>query len=307
MPPAQGQPSHPTVRRPAVAGMFYPDDPDECRALAASYVRPTASTNAGDEATEAKPWIGGIVPHAGWICSGAVAGRTIAALAQARPVVDVVVVFGAVHTPGALEGAALDTHDKWLTPGGDASLPTELQSSLAQASALFQYRSEFHRREHAVEVEVPLIEQAWPTAVLLPIEVPLIDDAIAIGRQTAKTIAEAKLRPVFLASSDLTHYGANYAFAPAGIGPQGIRWAFDNDRRLLDRVAKFDVDAVMPEVHERANACGGGAIAAMMAASREFGATAGRVLWQTNSYQTLADVAPQPPTNAVGYAAVVVG
>jgi AmmeMemoRadiSam system protein B len=60
-------------------------------------------------------------------------------------------------------------------------------------------------------------------------------------------------------------------------------------------------------VREHANACGGGAIAAMMSACRELGATGATVLRHANSYETLAAVAPQSPDNAVGYAAVVVG
>jgi AmmeMemoRadiSam system protein B len=55
------------------------------------------------------------------------------------------------------------------------------------------------------------------------------------------------------------------------------------------------------------SACGGGAIAAMLAACRELGAMEARVLRHASSYETLRDVAPQPATNAVGYAAVVVG
>ncbi len=303
---AQGSTSRYSVRPPAVAGLFYPAEAQACRQLAAAYVQPRPQTA---RLVAARAWIGGIVPHAGWICSAAVAGQTIAAMAPpGKQVVDVVVVFGAVHTPANLQAAALDTHRSWLVPGGDSPLPQELEAKLVESSSmLFDFQEEFHRNEHAVEVELPLIQQAWPKASVLPIEVPLIDAAIEIGQRTARQIAAANLNAVFLASSDLTHYGPNYGFAPAGVGENGIRWAMDNDRRLLDAVARFDVESIVPEVRGRLNACGGGAIAAMMAASREFGASTGQVIWQTNSYQTLADVAPQPPTNAVGYAAVVVG
>ena len=116
-----------------------------------------------------------------------------------------------------------------------------------------------------------------------------------------------KLRPVFLASSDLTHYGQNYGLAPAGLGFPGLRWAMENDQRLLLLVNQYQAEQIVPEVRGRTNACGGGAIAAMLAACREFGATEARVLRHTNSFQTLADVAPQSPNNAVGYAAVAVG
>jgi len=55
------------------------------------------------------------------------------------------------------------------------------------------------------------------------------------------------------------------------------------------------------------NACGGGAIAAMLSACRELGANEARVLHHANSYETLSVIDPQPPDNAVGYASVVVG
>jgi AmmeMemoRadiSam system protein B len=73
-------------------------------------------------------------------------------------------------------------------------------------------------------------------------------------------------------------------------------------------VADGPVERIVTEVRERANACGGGAIAAMLAACRELGsASEVRVLHHANSYETLAVIEPQPPDNAVGYASVVVG
>ena len=95
------------------------------------------------------------------------------------------------------------------------------------------------------EVELPLVQQAWPGAAVLPIEVPLIEQAIEIGRRTAREVMAAKLRPVFLASSDLTHYGVNYGFAPAGLGMHGLNWAKENDRRLAER----------PRMWRRASRC----------------------------------------------------
>ena len=168
-----------------------------------------------------------------------------------------------------------------------------------------EYR--LHAREHAVEVELPLIRAAWPDVTVLPVEVPLTDFSGEIGRTTARQVETGRYRAVYLASSDLTHYGPAYRFAPAGVGPQGLAWAKDNDRRLLDLVEAMRIDDVVPEVRQRANACGGGAIAAMLAACREAGANRATVLRHANSFETLAAVAPQPPTDAVGYAAVVVG
>jgi AmmeMemoRadiSam system protein B len=296
-----------SVRSPAVAGIFYPAEGRECRSMAEAMLR-----MANEPAEETAPsWTGGIVPHAGWICSGAIAAQTVAALARLRPfdVVDVVVIFGAVHSPTYADYAALDTHGQWQLPAGEAHVNAELTRRLTESSAsLFEMDERFHRREHAVEVEVPLVQVAWPSASILPVEVPAIDVAAEIGRRTAIEVTRAQLSAVFLASSDLTHYGPNYDFAPAGIGEDAMRWALDNDRRLLEAVTDLSVERIVPEVREHFNACGAGAIAAMLAACRELGANQARVLRHANSYQTLAGAGhPQKPVNAVGYASVVVG
>jgi AmmeMemoRadiSam system protein B len=291
------------VRAPAVAGMFYPANPTECQRAAAEFVtsRPELNAVAGE-----RKWLGGVVPHAGWVCSAAFAGHTIATLAAVGDV-DVVVVFGAVHTPAPLERAALDSHATWQTPGQEAELPLEIESRLIEQGGLFTVDERFHHREHAVEVELPLIRAAFPKAAVLPVEVPLFDNAISIGVATARQIIASKQRAVYLASSDLTHYGPDYQFAPVGVGLEGLQWALDNDRRLLELIAGMRTEEIVNEVRTRANACGGGAIAAMMAACRELGAGGGKLLSHANSYQTLANVAPQPPTNAVGYASLVIG
>jgi hypothetical protein len=289
----------PTVRPPAVAGRFYPADEGQCRAEAKTYLYLQSPASE-------KKWIGGLVPHAGWVCSGAVAGQAIATIA-AQGNVDVVIIFGAVHTPIQCNAAALDSHPRWAMPAGQAVLAGDLQKKLEQKGTLFAVDARMHAQEHAVEVVVPMIQEAFPNTPILPIEVPAMDVAELIGRKTVQCVAEAGLRAVYLASSDLTHYGPNYRFTPAGVGPAAMEWTKDNDRHLLRLITELAADRVVSEVHHRYNACGAGAITAMLAACRACGATLAKTLWHTNSYETLAKVAPQPPHNAVGYAAVVVG
>ncbi len=154
---------------------------------------------------------------------------------------------------------------------------------------------------------MPLIQAAWPRAQILPIEVPPEPAAVELGRSVARAIVSAGLSAVYLASSDLTHYGPNYRFAPAGVGEAAMRWAMENDLRVLRIVADMTPEKIVPEARTHNNACGAGAIAAMMAACLEQGASKAVVLRHTSSYQTLAAVAPQTPDNAVGYAAVWVG
>jgi AmmeMemoRadiSam system protein B len=303
------KPSTGSLRPPAVAGTFYPEDADACRRAVTQFFDRAVSDAVADADPDAGAprWRGGVVPHAGWICSGAIAARTIEALARANADAppDVVVVFGAVHTPVTIAFAALDSHAAWDLPGEPARVAEELGRRLVGTTrGLFLVEDRLHEHEHAVEVELPLVRHAWPGATVLPVEVPPVDGAIDVGLATARAVEALGQRAVYLASSDLTHYGPAYRFAPAGIGPQGLAWAKSNDCRLLERVVAGEAAGVLAEARDNLNACGPGAIAAMLAAT---GATHGRVLRHASSYETLADVHPQPPTDAVGYAAVVVG
>ncbi len=294
-------------RPPAVAGLFYPDDPESCRSLARQFVdgAPVDPEPAG------RRWIGGIVPHAGWVCSGAIAGQTIAAIRRSWISADakepeLIVVFGAVHSAMPIEIAALDSHSAWEVPGGESAVSEEVRRYLSEG-AWFGIDDRFHAREHAVEVELPLIQHAWPGAAILPVEVPVIEMAGRIGIETFGRIAASGLRAIYLASSDLTHYGPAYGFTPAGIGPEALAWAKDNDRKLLEIVTDMRFESVVPEVWRHNNACGGGAIAAMLAACGQSGANTGRVLRHANSSETLAGIARKSDESAVGYASVVVG
>ncbi len=154
---------------------------------------------------------------------------------------------------------------------------------------------------------MPLVRAVWPNALVLPIEVPLSEWSVEMGQRTAWHVESAGLKPVYLASSDLTHYGPAYGFVPAGVGETGLKWALENDNRLLRVITDGSPEQVVPEVQTHRNACGGGAITAMLAACRASGASDVRVLRHTNSYQTLMAYSPPPADDAVGYAAVVVG
>jgi MEMO1 family protein len=296
-----------SVRYPAVAGLFYPDRAEECRAAADRLLEIGKRESAKSRVEFGSPVVGAIVPHAGWVCSGAIAAEAIAGAARRCASPDLVVVFGAIHTPIPIEKMALDSYGQWVLPGEVFAVTTELRDRLCADRGLFAVDDRFHSREHAVEVELPLIRLAWPEAAILPIETPPNERAVEAGRAVARMVKEMGLSAVYLASSDLTHYGPSYRFAPAGVGPSGLEWAMENDRRLLDAVCSMDAERVVPEATEHLNACGAGAIAAMMGACQTAGATRAHILKHSSSYQTLALVAPQAPENAVGYAAVMLG
>ncbi|MDP9172701.1 MAG: AmmeMemoRadiSam system protein B [Planctomycetota bacterium] len=298
-----------TVRSPAVAGTFYPAETERCTAAAHELMNFGRAQMAGRAfpPLKGKAALGAIVPHAGWICSASIAAEAIAAVAAQAADIDLVVVFGAIHTPLPAEKGVLDSYGAWALPGGTSPIATLLRDELAALPSQFVVDDRFHQLEHAVEVELPLVQVAWPRALVLPIEAPPNMLALEIGQTVAARIAASGLSAIYLASSDLTHYGPNYRFAPAGVGEAGLAWAMENDERLLRIVTDMTPERIVPEVQARYNACGAGAIAAMMSACMAGGASSAVVLRHANSCQTLAAVAPQPPDNAVGYAAVWIG
>ncbi len=284
------------IREPAVAGTFFPSAAEECRrALIASF-----------EASVTPPVIdgrivAGLVPHAGWVCSGKVTAAVVTAISRQRSPATFVV-LGAVHR---LKGpqAAVFAGGRWELPGGSIEIDERLAERVMGYTNLIVDDAYAHEAEHSIEVQVPFIQHVFPEAKLLPIMVPPTAHATEVGQAVARTLQAYDYDAVVLASSDLTHYGRRYAFAPHGEGVEGVEWAKNvNDRRLIDLLLKLDADAVVPEAAKHRNACGAGAIAAAMSAAQSLGADTGVLLDHTTSYET---VGPDPGNNAVGYAGVV--
>ena len=138
-----------------------------------------------------------------------------------------------VHTPMPISRAALDSHGTPMKRPRQRIWAQALTAGLPGSGGLFAVDERFHQQEHAVEVELPLIQAAWPGVLVLPVEVPAIESAVEIGRAAAKRVKQLGLRGVYLASSDLTHYGPAYRFTPSGIGLPALEWAKENDRRIL--------------------------------------------------------------------------
>lgn len=286
-------------RDPAVAGLFYPADPHACRTDAEQCFAAARQTAGAND----NPILGGVVPHAGWVYSGAIAAHTIAA-ARRQPAIETFVVFGAMHRVRS-RTAVLYASGSWHTPLGAIEIDEELARAVLSASPLIIDDETAHESEHSIEVEVPLLQMIAPAARLLPILVPPGPAAADIGRIVAEQVRTLRRRTLFLGSSDLTHYGPRYGFTPAGAGAEGLRWAKDvNDRRLLDLLEILDAEQVVDEAHTHHNACGSGAIAATVAACRHLGATRGQVLRHVSSAEVLGPRG-HDMLDAVDYASVV--
>jgi len=288
------------VRTPAVAGQFYPQSHQQCEAEVEELL---SAPEAGGRPAIAGTAVGGIVPHAGWVCSGAVAGEVLRVLLGDAGV-ETAVVFGAVHRHGVRQ-ACVVPDGTWSTPLGDVPIDEELAAAVADTGGLIAADADAHAREHSIEVQVPLIRHLAPSIRLLPVLVPPGEAAPEVGRAVAEKVRQLGRRSIFVGSTDLTHYGPRYGFTPRGFGPEGLAWAKDvNDRRMIDLILNLRAGEVVPESQRHHNACGAGAVAACIAASREAGATRAEVLRHTTSNEVLRDRYGEM-TDAVGYVGIV--
>lgn len=279
------------IREPAMAGRFYADTSQACLA--------DAKQCFPDEAPHFPSRVyGGLVPHAGWMYSGPVAGLVFSALAGQKNL-ETVVLLGAVHHVMG-ERAALFPRGAWETPIGPVRIDEHLADRVLALTNLVEDDPAQHESEHSIEVQVPLIRHALPDVKILPIMVPPSPRAVRIGAAVGRAILDARRNAVVVASSDLTHYGPRFRFTPQGVGPQAIRWAHDvNDRAILDRIERLEADGIVPEARRNRNACGSGAIAAAVAAATQIGAIRALILAHTNSQEILPDA---QATDSVGYA-----
>lgn len=278
-------------RMPVAAGSFYDASP---RAGREHVQRCVGDYQPPDDLGEV---VGGVVPHAGWSCSGPTAAKVFLALRPAAP--ETFVLFGAAHRPCSRQAQAHPAA-AWATPLGDVQVDVELLEAVSDAG--IQVSPDNHEGEHSIEVQLPFIQVLFPDARILPISAPHDTGAAEAGQRTGAALKSVSRRVAVLASCDLTHYGMGYAGPTHGPLPQAMQWMRQNDERFIRLVERLDADAVVPEAAEHANACGAGAVAAAMAAARELGATRGIAIEYTTSAEVLGEIHAD---RAVGYLAAV--
>lgn len=218
------------VRRPAVAGSFYPADPTRLAAEVRAYLGEAAAAVPTPQAL--------VVPHAGYVYSGATAGKTFAPLRGARP--SRVILLGPSHR-ASFRGAALP--DKRLiafaTPLGELPLDRAALATL-RASALFNGPPEAHEGEHCLEVELPFLQETVGQVPIVPILIGHTTDrrdAATLARGLAPVVDQ---RTVVIVSTDFTHHGRAYGHSPFPIDRQLPATLRELARRTADRAAALD-------------------------------------------------------------------
>lgn len=286
------------TRKPVVAGQFYAGSPDSCLAELTECLAEHRITAALPDTI-----VAGIVPHAGWFFSGSLAAMVFSAVQQQNKTVDTFVIFGASHRYHGPEPAVDDSHF-WETPLGSISVDTDLAKQLI-TQKLVDDVPEVHKCEHSIEVQVPFIQHLFPQAKLLPVLTPPSNQAIELGDALGKIAQQSDKEIVFIGSTDLTHYGPRYGFAPMGTSEKALKWAGEvNDREFIDFAIEMQPEKMLSTAERNYNACGSGAAAAAVAAAKRLGRTQGTLLAQTNSNAIMADKMGSASSESVGYAAI---
>ena len=284
--PASGAPPA-AERPPAVAGQFYPQAPDTLRAAVAALLRDALPARA-------LPPVAIVVPHAGYVYSGQIAADGFSQARGGR--YDVVVILGTNHTSATFRRIGVSPAAAFRTPLGAAPVNQPLARDLVTACPDCVFDEAVHAREHSLEVQVPFVQQLFPSAKIVPVVVASDDPGLLrrFGASLAKVLADRKA--LIVASSDLSHY-------PRAEDAERV------DERTLQAALRLDPEALRTSLHAavqgeipglETGACGEAPVLAAQAAARALGATHGVRVSYANSGQTLLGDA----LRVVGYGAV---
>jgi len=273
-----------SVRRPWVAGAFYPAEPDRLRqAIEESFTHKLGPGKPVGSASAERRIVSVVCPHAGYMYSGHVAAHSYHDLAaEAKP--RSAVIIGPNHT-GIGSAVAMMNRGAWETPLGRVEIDGELADAISGASDI---DDSAHRREHSIEVQLPFLQYIYGLDLkLVPICMGFqdIETSAEVGRAVGEAVRE--IDAVLVASTDLTHQESQAS-------------ANRKDRMVIDSILKLDESLLQKNVlAHRISTCGYGPVSAVLVASKALGAGKAELL----SYHTSGDVTGDYSA-VVGYAAL---
>lgn len=278
-----------TIRHPAVAGRFYPSDPQVLRSQVRSYLSrtsgpplesPTASSQNPIRA------LGCIAPHAGYMYSGHVAGAVFAQL----QIPELCLVLGPNHT-GMGHPLAINSEGAWETPLGEVPIHGEFAAALKQRFPLLHEDTTAHRGEHAAEVELPFLQMLQPRLRFVPIALGTgqFEILAQLGEILADVIATHKNEVLMIASSDMNHYESDPVTRA-------------KDHSAIEPILRLDARGLYDVVtQQHVSMCGFGPAVAMLTAAKKLGATSAELV----KYATSGDISGDRDL-VVGYAGIIV-
>ncbi len=265
------------VRHPAVAGRFYPRDRDDLLTEVQSYLSPSGKTVSA---------LGCVVPHAGYIYSGHVAGAVYARLEPPRRSI----LMCPNHT-GMGHPLAIMSTGAWETPLGRVLIDEPLAAALKERFPLLGEDAEAHRAEHGAEVQLPFLQAINPGCTFVPIALGTSRYEVlqALGIVIAEVVQAAAEPVLLIASSDMNHYENDTVTRV-------------KDHKAIERILVMDAQGLFDVVmNEDISMCGFGPTVVMLTAVRRLGATGTELV----RYATSGDVSGDRE-RVVGYAGILV-
>ena len=265
------------IRQPAFAGQFYPAEPATLRREVESYLAGPGPSRGKAHAL--------LVPHAGYIYSGAVAGATYAA-AELPPLA---LILCPNHT-GDGRPIAVMNRGAWETPLGRVAIDEPMADRLLETCARAEIDAAAHRREHSLEVQLPFLQVLTAELSFVPICVGTgkLEALIELGGGIARAIEQSERPTVIVVSSDMSHY------VPAGI-------ARIKDEAAIERMLAIDPEGLHRAVRERdISMCGIAPAVAGLEAARAAGARSGHLIAYATSGDATGDY-----SSVVSYAGLV--
>ena len=271
----------PAVRRPAVAGRFYPAKPETLTRQLDEYLAP------GPPSAERRPaGLGCVVPHAGYMYSGHVAG----AVYRQLPARSSYLILCPNHT-GRGAPLAMMSDGEWLTPLGSVRVDSALAKNLRQAFHLLMEDSDAHEDEHSLEVQLPFLQRAVGAFSFVPIAIGVgsYSTLETLGHSVAQALKRLEHPVLIIASSDMNHYE-----------PDSITRV--KDRKAIDKILALDPAGLYDVLRrEDISMCGYGPTIAMLTAAKDLGAQHAELLKYATSADTSGD-----RSAVVGYAGIIV-
>jgi AmmeMemoRadiSam system protein B len=267
------------IRPPAVAGRFYPDDPERLRAAVDSFL---------EDSNPQKKIVARacLVPHAGYVYSGSVAGEVYRRI----EIPSRVILIGPRHFP---RGAALAilSDGAWQTPLAMAPIDHLLAEKIVRAFPQLQDDAVAHSSEHSLEVQLPFLQRLAPSFAFVPIVIgPARWETLeGLGHALAGVIASEREPVLLIASSDMNHYESDAVTRV-------------KDRKAIERILALDPRKLYETVRdENISMCGYAAAVAALVAACDSGASRAELVRYATSGDVNGDM-----EQVVGYAGMVI-
>lgn len=265
------------IRKPAVAGRFYPSSPDAIkRQIKEFIVEP-------EEKIDAR---GIISPHAGYIYSGAVAGAVYSHI----NIPEVVIILGPNHT-GLGETVSIITSGEWELPFGNVKINDSLANAILSYSRYIRDDNIGHLHEHSLEVQIPFIQYFKKHFEIVPISMMTMDYEICedVGVAISEAVKKSAKTSLIIASTDMTHYESHES-------------AKSKDKKAIEQILKLDPKSLFDTVKKNnISMCGIAPSTAMLIACKNLGANEAKLI----KYMTSGDVSGDYD-QVVGYAGLII-